>query len=341
MKRLQIGVSMGITRRVSKNLGKEYMISRNLTKSLMKCYGIGIIICVIISLLITSLDCAVYAAGSISSPQLRLNTRSEIEGSTYSENGRWAKDGVSYFEYGSRYYTHFPEAIQSGVKGLPISVSVTDPDRGMYFTGYVSSVSKTYPIKWGSLTGNTSCPTDGTYQGYAFIPLSELPEGKNVKLTVGIKKFENTWDTSPAKTVTTNVLFNVDRVAPVAAIHKENNTIRVDSCNELPARLCVQLQDGAGNWLPAEVVKINKIPTVFVYDSLTDNQANIKYWVEDQLGNKSSVSSEVLPATSGKFGYTGFSEDTRTSFSVFVNTRLGEGMKVLPQYFSFLGGLAL
>lgn len=269
-------------------------------------------------------------------PQLTFSTKGEIADVTYSNIGKWENGLTKYMEFSDKKYTFYPEAIRSGQKGIPVVVTVDDPDKGQVLKGKVQVQSRTYNIAWGSLSGRTLAPTGKRAVGYVFVPISDLSTGA-ATITVTVQNFENASDATPLSTRSDSVSFKVDRTAPLVSMTRNTNKIIVNSCNELPARLHVEHQDAKGTWLPDETYRIVGVPSTYEYDSLVHEGTKVRYWVSDMVGNETTKESGSLAVSTNKVEYTGFSEENRSCYAVFVGIRLGEEAKTLPEYYTFIG----
>lgn len=286
--------------------------------------------------LIASFACiTVYGAGYDTPPQLTISTASEIEGSTYSTLGRWESGLSKYIAYDDRRYTQYPEAMLGSQQGVPIVITVDDPDSGQLLTGKVQANSNSYDIRWKIPSGKLGAPTGSQAIGYAFIPLAKLANG-NMQIKVSVSNYENQGDSSPITTVTDTVGFKVDLTPPIVSVARKDNKLTVNTCSELPSRLMVQHKDGMGQWLPPETFRITSVPSSYTYDSLTLEGSQVQFWVEDMVGNRTSTESGSLGTPANKVTYTGFSEENRSCYASFIGTRLGEEAKTVQDYFDFL-----
>ena len=247
----------------------------------------------------------------------------------------------SIFSYGTREFSDYSEAVPAGGKGIPIVISVSDPDDGQILRGRVAIQGRSYNIHWKTLDGILDGETGRKITGFVFIPITDLSDthAGGDTLTITVDNYENAGDHSPVSTVSTHASIMIDRQAPTASITVSNNVISVDNISELPCKLMVQMKDELNNWNPPVETMITGCPTVFEYDSLWHPGVSVRYWVEDMLGNKSIDTENHLSTPNDKIVYNGHHEDNRSTYAAYVNTRLGNEERLNERYFTFVGGL--
>lgn len=283
----------------------------------------------------------VRAAEYNTQPLLTFNNYREVHQATYSSIGRYMQGETKYFSYGTREFTDYSEAVPADGEGIPIVISVSDPDDGQILRGKVLVQGMSYNIHWKSLDGILDGETGKKITGFAFIPIVDLsnthPGGDT--LTIIVDNYENAGDAVSVATVSTSATIMIDRQAPTASITASNNIISVNSISELPCKLMVQMKDELNNWNPAVETMITGCPTVFEYDSLWHPGVSVRYWVEDMLGNRSIDAEDDLSTPNDKIVYTGHHEDNRATYAAYINIRLGNEERLNERYFTFVGGL--
>lgn len=293
----------------------------------------------IMALAILSSTLPTQAAEYDTQPLLTFNNVREVNQATYSSLGRYMPGESKYISYDSRDFTDFDEAMPDGQKGIPIVISVSDPDDGQVLKARVTVQGNSYNIHWKSLDGGLLGETGEKIAGFAFIPIADLDNTASDQIQIVLENYENAGDTSPLSSLTASATIAVDRQAPVANVTAANNSITVDSVSELPCKLMVQLKDDLGNWNPPVETMITSVPTSYSYDSLWHPSVSVRYWVEDMLGNRSIDSENDLTTPNDKLEYIGRYDDNRAVFAAYINTRLGSAERLNDRYFAFIGGL--
>jgi hypothetical protein len=299
-------------------------------------------------------------------PIIKVNNLLEIENKHYSREGRVDSDGLT--GYGNYRFTNYSGLMPSGIAGIPVVISVDDPDPGQTLKGQITVLQQdastpvnpliTTEIKWSNKRYEVGAGTG--IQGTAFIPLtsrqvSDIEE--EIVLHIEVSDFENRIASSRKNTVHKDIRITVDTKAPIVtglpASGDRVESIEITNASDAswPLVMCLQpiiagrpvdttKRIGFYNYDADGRYSMPKTLDEATFESLTRVGEKCRIWVEDSAGNKAATMeidmTNPVDVTSLATTYMGYYEETTSNYSVLINARQGDQLHFDPEVMSFI-----